>query len=250
MNGGGTTSVAKIVVLAWPDGPLRRQVASAPAGAAGTMGHVAAVSTPYEAAAEILIGPTAALVVDLPVLTAPHVRLLSLAADFGVPAFGVGALRPGLTCGDLHHLRQVRAEDLDGLLGAACREFENSMRWAEAAEEGPESALEAALAEPPPAVEAASSPLSQDTGTARLQPPAGQYVPVPPVGAASSPLPATQAFVAAPKAKESQAGMPELPGSQAGMPELPPAGAPPPPPGDVTNLLTREELSALLEEEP
>ena len=61
-------------------------------------GQVVVVASGYEAAAELLTAPTAALVVDLCRLTQPHVPLLALAAKLEVPvlAFGdVSARIPG-----------------------------------------------------------------------------------------------------------------------------------------------------------
>jgi len=148
MNSGPTISAAKVVLFARADGPLRAAV--------GRSTGVVEAASAYEAAAELLTGPTAALVVDLPLLTPYHCRLLRLAGDLGVPVLGVGAARRALRCEDLHPLRRVALDELGGRLAEICREFELSMSTFAAAgeieaqlqQESPVPAAEAVRASP------------------------------------------------------------------------------------------------------
>lgn len=74
------------------------------------------VKTGYEAAAELLADPPAALVVELAQLTGPHTRLLDVARKRGVPALGVGTFPPGLSADDLEGLNLVSTRQLPAIL--------------------------------------------------------------------------------------------------------------------------------------
>ena len=232
MDSGQTTSAAKVVLFARADRPLR--------AAAGRAAGVVVVPTAYEAAAELLAGPTAALVVELPLLTPYHCRLLRLAGDLGVAVLGVGAARRTIRCADLHPLRQVGLEELGERLAEICREFELSMADFAAAGE-----IEAQLQQEPPGAPVEVLPAGQAQ-------PQGE--------------PAGNAFLsgaaAAARREEELAGEEAVGGryvSEAGAetrqadrrerPEQPSAPADSPP-ASPSALLSDEELSALLEDEP
>ncbi len=65
------------------------------------------VPTAYEAAAEILRGPVAVLVIELRLLHRRHGRLLELARRHGVEILGVGGLLPNLDADALSGVRLV-----------------------------------------------------------------------------------------------------------------------------------------------
>ena len=73
-------------------------------------------ATTYEAAAEILAGPTIALVIDLRLLTMQHLGLLEIARQRPLEMLGVGAVSPGLTAEDLSGVRLVSRRDLASVL--------------------------------------------------------------------------------------------------------------------------------------
>lgn len=66
----------------------------------------------YEAAAELLAQPSAALLIDLSRLTPPHRKLLHVARELHVEVLGVGAFPPGLSAGDLSGMRLISLDDL------------------------------------------------------------------------------------------------------------------------------------------
>jgi hypothetical protein len=66
----------------------------------------------YEAAAEILTQPAAALLVELSCLTPPHRKLLHVARQLGVEVLGVGTFPAGFSAGDLSGMRLISLEDL------------------------------------------------------------------------------------------------------------------------------------------
>jgi len=231
MNSGPTISAAKVVLFARADGPLRAAV--------GRSTGVVEAASAYEAAAELLTGPTAALVVDLPLLTPYHCRLLRLAGDLGVPVLGVGAARRVLRCEDLHPLRRVGLEELGGRLAEICREFELSMSTFAAAGE-----IEAQLQQesPAPAAEAVRASPAAPAGQA----PANAFL---------------RGSAAAARREEELAGAESACGAPAGgtyVSDESTEGKPPDhsdqaqaaPPALPSALLSEEELSALLGDEP
>ena len=70
-----------------------------------------AVGSPYEAAAELLAGPAAVLVVDLRFLTRHH-RLLDIARMTATEVLGTGPLPAGTSSDELSGLRLVGRNDL------------------------------------------------------------------------------------------------------------------------------------------
>jgi len=77
-----------------------------------SVGEYIGVPTAYEAAAEILSAPTAALVVELRLLAGRHMRLLEIARRMEVEILAVGAVPPGLTGEDLNQVRMMARADL------------------------------------------------------------------------------------------------------------------------------------------
>jgi hypothetical protein len=77
---------------------------------------VVGAASAYEAAAEILDGGAAVIVVDFRALGKAHVRLLDVARGRGVEMFGVGPLPAGATAGQLSRMRLVTKEDLAAAL--------------------------------------------------------------------------------------------------------------------------------------
>lgn len=230
MNSGQTTSAAKVVLFARADQSLR--------AATGRAEGVVRTPTAYEAAAELLAGPTAALVVELPLLTPYHCRLLRLAGELGVAVLGVGSPRPAIRCADLHPLRQVALEELGGLLAEICREFELAMADFAAAGEI-EAQLQQEVLETPAEV------LPEEQAQPQGEPAANAFL----SGAAAAARREEEL------AEEQAVGgtyVPEAGATRAGSVERPerparPAGGQPPSP---SALLSEEELSALLEGEP
>jgi hypothetical protein len=76
------------------------------------------VASGYEAAAEILAAPVAALVVDFRAMARPHRKLLDLARRMGVELLGVGRLPTGMSIDDLSCVRLVSRADLPAALDA------------------------------------------------------------------------------------------------------------------------------------
>lgn len=70
----------------------------------------------YEAAAELLIAPASALLVDLGRITRSHVRLLDLAGRVGVPVVAFGAISATLSGATLATMRLVSAENVSAAL--------------------------------------------------------------------------------------------------------------------------------------
>lgn len=103
------------------DGARRVIVLSAdreciPAENAGAPYVCTFVTHPYQAAAEVLTGAVAALVVDLRMLPGRHRRLLQIARNAGAEVLAIGALPAGLQCDELSGVRLVAKADLPGLL--------------------------------------------------------------------------------------------------------------------------------------
>ena len=76
----------------------------------------------YEAAAELLAAPAAALVVDLWRLTGRHIRLLEIARRMEVEVLAVGAIPAGLTSEDLSGVRLTAKADVPKALGRLVRQ--------------------------------------------------------------------------------------------------------------------------------
>lgn len=123
-------------------------------------GSFARVTSGYEAAAELLAAPTAALVVDLGLLGGKHLGLIEIARSLAVEVFAVGALPIGMTAEDLSGVRLIARCDLPGALGALDQEPSPQPIDAAPAEPQPET-LEPAPAWPP--AEPTDQPTDQPT---------------------------------------------------------------------------------------
>jgi hypothetical protein len=107
----------RVVVLADPGRLLDEKNLPAPAGL-----NCIHVSTGYEAAAELLVEPSMALVVELSSIAGKHLKLLEVARRCGVDVFGVGALPAELSSDDLSGVRLVSRKDLPELLARSARQ--------------------------------------------------------------------------------------------------------------------------------
>ena len=110
--------------------------------------ELAAVSSGFEAVAELLAAPVAGLVVDFRVLGPAHRRLLDVARRMDVEMLGLGKVPAGLDSDDLSRLRLVSRDDLPGALSAL-----GAASPAPAAVEAPKAPL------PPPAPVPEATPL-------------------------------------------------------------------------------------------
>lgn len=199
---GGETPALRVVVLASDAGAL----AQCP-----TPLQCIRVASPYEAAAEILAAPTAALVVDLRLVAGRHLRLLEIARQMEVELLAVGAVPPGLTSEDLSGVRLTARADLPAVL-------------ARLAQERPAATAELPLAEPIVPEPAEEPDMSIVDEPPQAQEPEAEVVePVPAEDLRAEAMRNRQAAAAAPPAE---------------------AGRSP------SQLLTPEELKALLEREP
>lgn len=103
----------------------RRVVALLPAGADPPEVHpdveVVSVNSGYEAAAELLTGPAAALAVDLGRITASHVPLLDLADRLSVPVVGFGTISAEISSERLSRLRLTGPDRLGEVLAKVLR---------------------------------------------------------------------------------------------------------------------------------
>lgn len=135
--------------------PARTVLLAREGGAVGAMPEgCVRVSSPYEAAAELLCAPTAVLVVELWLLSRRHLPLLALAREMEVDVLGVGALPADLTADELAGVRLTSANELAHEVARSAR------RWAETPPESPEprsphpaagrEAAASASPEPPP----------------------------------------------------------------------------------------------------
>ena len=106
MSSRGDISAALVVLS--PDAVLAGELSAQLAGAMA----IVAVSSPYEAAAEILTGGAAVLLADLRLIRGGHGELLEIARRRKVAMLGVGALPVGFTADDLAGLTLVKRADL------------------------------------------------------------------------------------------------------------------------------------------
>jgi len=70
------------------------------------------VATAYEAAAELLARPAAAIVIDMRAISRRHIRLLVIARQLEVEMLALGAIPLGMTSDDLSGARLVAMRDL------------------------------------------------------------------------------------------------------------------------------------------
>jgi len=259
MDGSGTSvSDPRVVIFSRDPALARAELAelSAPAGV------VVRVSSAYEAAAEILADPPAALVLDLRALTGRHVRLLEIARERHVEMLAVGALPSDLTADELSGVRLTARKDLAGAIERLTARPSRPAGRPEpipaatgARPTSPKSAELPVPAEAPPSV-----PARDEREKRRYEPPALEGIlDIDQVAALLSPSdrPAAQPVAAAP----AEPPAPKAPGEYVPEPATAePAGqgqpapsAPPdqaPPLKSPRDLLTREELAALLGDEP
>ncbi|MFW6132803.1 MAG: hypothetical protein ACOC8F_02825 [Planctomycetota bacterium] len=168
--------------------------------ALGDVAEPVAVTTGYEAAAELHAAPAAALVVDLPLIGRRHLPLMHLARRMGVELYGVGELPVGPSAEDLAGMRLTS-------LGELPRE----------------------LARRTGAPVCAGTPSGEGSYEPEPAPPAeGIYDPEPPAGPPATGAPACPETTEATEPPE----------------------APDKPPSEARDLLTPEELAALLEDRP
>jgi len=74
------------------------------------------VTSPYEAAAELLAEPTIAMVIDLRCLTPGDLPLIEMARQRGLEVLAVGAVPLGITTTDLSGVRLAARDHLSSLL--------------------------------------------------------------------------------------------------------------------------------------
>ena len=172
------------------------------------------VPSGYEAGAEILAAPTAAMVVDFRAMARGDTGLLTVARRMGVELFGVGPLPARMSAEDLSRLRLLSLADLPAAIAERTAPSE----------------------EPPPPVEA----------------PPAEPVPVEPKKARRRKRKAKRSKEPPAQEKQQPAPQEPPPAGETGQPaEAPPPAEPTPAaPQTPRDLLTPEELAALLKDEP
>jgi len=78
--------------------------------------QILCVDTAYEAASEILVAPTAALVIDLCLLGQEQLGLLGVAREMGTEILAIGSIPTGLSAEDLSGVRLTAKSDLSSAL--------------------------------------------------------------------------------------------------------------------------------------
>ncbi len=186
--------------------------------------EVARVPSGYEAGAEILAAPVAAMVIDFRALSAAHGRLLDVARRMDVAMFGVGPLPIGMSTEELSGIFLVSTVDLPGALDRLAAAAAKAPEAAEAAGGGEVAPPEAPP--PPPPVREPQAPKRPRKKRARRK----------------------KAAKRAARGKAERGTEPDTAAPAAASPaEDQPRPAAPQAPSD---LLTPEELTALLEDEP
>lgn len=184
--------------------------------------ELVAVASGYEAAAQLLCQPAEALLVDLSRLPAPHVPLLELAGRLHVPVIGFGTIMTSLPRTLLAGLHMTSQDQVAAVL-------EEVLAGVATPEEG-----------------AIAPPTTPQTVPPVMEPPA--------VAAPLTASPAAAPPLAVPRSPELAAVCPPAEVA-AEKPRSMPAGAIPVaraerPPGRPMELLSPEEINALLEEKP
>lgn len=211
------------------------------------------VASPYEAAAEILAAPLAALVIDFRAIAPAHVRLLEMARQMDVEMLALGALPAGMGADDLSGVRLISREDLPAAIDrlaapAAPAEAPQPAAAPAPAAEGPPKKKRKAARKRPRTKTAARRKTSRKKAATKREaaprkaPPPAEEPPAeePPAEApaeAAGPPPAGPA--------DQPPSQPAAEGQAEARPAEPPGLAGPP-----RDLLTQEELNALLEDEP
>ncbi len=229
---------------------LCREIAGREIGAVPDDIACVRVHTAYEAAAELLAEPAAAVVVELGALTRRHLRLLEIARQTGTEMLGVGAVPAGLTTADLSGIRLVAPELLAESLLRQAQPAPAPAEPAEAAKRPAEARPETPPEAPPAALTPAKRPLVEPPEPTPVGRWLGAEMDVDEFAAA-----ATDAAPAPPPSEPA----PEPPAQDAPEAEPPEeagdgedADAPPPQreSGDLRDLLTPDELAALLGDRP
>jgi hypothetical protein len=203
--------------------------------------EVVRVTTAYEAAAELIAAPAAALVVDLRLLGPRHLRLLTIARESQVEILAVGGLPPGMNSEDLSGVRLTSRADLPATLKkltGGCPAIAAPAADEPAAQDDPPHALqEAAFDEEPCGDEDGQEPAPAELVPAKVSAEeiarerAGDYQPADP------PAEPAAAEIAPPPPPSAQPAPPAPAPAQAAAPD------------EHRTLLTPEELAALLENE-
>jgi hypothetical protein len=222
------TPVPRVVRLSpEPLTPVAAPVAAPPGGPAM---ECVTVGSPYEAAAELIAAPAAAIVIDLRLMGPRHLRLLQIARQRGVEILAVGGMPGGLSVEDLSGVRLIARADLPRALRRLLELREGRFQGV------PSSDGEYVSHSPLPLrpAQAGEGRRAADGGPKRPAfPPAD--------------VPATRPSSPAP-CPEAQA--PPRPAPPASRDPQPAAQSTPPSGDDARSLLTADELSALLEDAP
>ena len=200
----------------------------------GERAEVACVraASAYEAAAEILAAPAAMLVVDLPSLGKRNARLVEIARQMGLEIVGVGRLPAGMEAAQLAGVRLMGRDELDQAIQALTEQHRvtPAPEPVEAGEPAPQP--ETAHFEPVDVPQTLDAEQTFEEDLAYLEEPAQ-----------AEPPPETSADRQYKAEAAAQADDGHAP---ADAEEATPA----PTPASAEGLLTPEELSALLENEP
>jgi len=208
-----------------PAGRLRVVVLSRDSALASRLADLCAppvavvrVASGYEAGAEILAAPVAAMVIDFRSMDPAHARLLDMARETGVEMLGVGATPRGLRIDQLSGLRLVSRTELPAAVGRIAQ----AARQAAPVDRAPEPPPEPQAPSPVQAAEPTPRPRRPARKTAKRRKTARKRPKPAPTAPAEKPFPAPAE----------------------------PAPVEPLPTGSPSQLLTPEELAALLEDEP
>ena len=223
-----TSDTARVVALLSPAerlGPL-------------PLADLVVVTNGYLAAAQLLTTPARCLVVNLSRLVGPHVALLTLAERLGVGVVAYGTISAALPAAALRTVRLVGLDQVP----AAVAEFLTG----QAPTAPVEPVAQAPLAPPPAAPAAPAMPakarLIPNVASAKVQP-VRTPIPVQPMPAAA-PAPARTRSA---DRFDTPASAPRPVPAAPETPTQPPAPAVPRP-ARPAEMLTREEIDALLEE--
>jgi hypothetical protein len=210
----------------------------------------------YEAAAELLAGPCLALVIDLRAMSVRHLRLLEVARKLGLEVLACGPLGPVMDSDQLAGVRLVArpelAAELERLAEAEAPPEEDAAAMPEQAAGGPMPMSQAAPVQGQPSAPRES--LAQDRTSGQAAPQAVEQA----ADSIEPPLPLSPSDrlsverPEAPPAPEPGLGAAQRSDAPPEPARLTPAKLPSPPtaePSPPGQVLTREELAALLEDQ-
>jgi pyruvate/2-oxoglutarate dehydrogenase complex dihydrolipoamide acyltransferase (E2) component len=212
--------------------------------------RVVSVASGYEAAAEILASPAEILVIDFRAMSSTHQRLLDTARGLGMQILGMGKVPSDISPEALSRVRLVSQADLPEALrealslGAAAPQTGAAAASASAAAPAGAAlqarAQQAAPIPSPPATKPAAVAADRPAEPARRRPARrARLVPKPAAG---------QGQIAAQVADGTAKAEPLTHEPQAQATAQAPTQVPaPPPPRQPSDLLTPEEVAALLE---